>query len=59
MAASEQTSQHAVNYVLLPYDNFGNFLPDAVKAGNSICNESVGPHDPILEHAPGQSYEAS
>ena len=51
MAAGEQADQHAFHHVVLPYDDFGDFAADGIRAGSTACwRVASDPTFYIVEH---------
>src|SRR5436190_12753768 len=52
MAAREQADQDAIDDILLPYNNFGDFLAYLIEPGDGYLQIGIGLH----HHIVGQTY---
>ena len=51
VAGSQQAHQDAFDYVILTYDDFGDFAPDCIEPLNGLLKCRFGCHDIIVEQA--------
>jgi hypothetical protein len=51
VAPGEQADEHAIDHVVLSYDDLSNFCPDARELGSSELKSGIWLHRTILSQA--------